>query len=62
MLLQTGTRAFVTSFKEEYYLLKEKWKNPQYTYYEYGLVIIYYGKFLTDLVIEYTHSYLKKNS
>ena len=28
MLPQTGACAFVKSFKVEYYLLKEKWKNP----------------------------------
>ena len=30
------------------------------TYCEYGLVITYYGNFLRDLLIEYTHSFLKK--
>ena len=44
----------------EYYLLQEKWKNPQQIYHEYGLVITYYGIFLRDLLIEYTHPFLKK--
>ena len=54
---QIGARVFAMRFLVGVLLIARK---VEKSYYEYGLVITYYGNFSRDLLIEYTHCFLKK--